>query len=49
MKVYTDFFAQVAFSEFGERENEPLIPFLENLSRFVSDALNRSLTSSGDS
>jgi len=39
VKVHSNVFAQVAFAQFGEGENETLIPFLENLASFTANAI----------
>lgn len=39
VKAYSELFLQVAFAEFREREDDPLVPFLENLVRFAKDSV----------
>ena len=39
VKVYAQMFLDVAFTQVGKWEPEPLIPFLENLLRFTSNSV----------
>jgi hypothetical protein len=39
VRVYSELFAQVAFDQFREREDDPLVPFLENLFRFTKESV----------